>query len=509
MPINYAYAYGNGTTGIEYRRPEYQEALTRWLAVDDTQKGQQRIKCMGEFYLPFFGTQVRPSSSFGCTEDYQSYMLDYNSLTAQESARYINYLKRAVFYNYISPTVGGLVGLATKEPLEFEADEGLEFARDNIDGAGTTLEQQYKRTTELVIKHGRAGILVDFPQIEGAASQEDVNNGLARPYSTVYTAEQIINWGEGRVGADKRINLVVLAEIQWNRAENGYDLEAEIQYRVLRLADGLYTQEVRNDADEIIEGPFEPTDATGQRLDFIPFQFIGAVNNDVEIDESKMYDMAAINLGHYINSADYENCAWLAGQVIPWGSGFDKSWVDRNMPGGIQLGSGSFVAVPDGETFGLAQAKPNVMSFEAMGHKQTQMVAMGAKMVDPSGSFDSATEAVINSQSEKSFLQSVMGNVDSAYTQVLEWIGLFAGAELEKFNNPTDLNIVLADPQMFAQVMASFTMGITPRRAVLEYERKIGVLEMTDEEVEDEVEDDTSGLLDNVETTQATTNNGE
>ena len=39
----YQFAYGNGTTGIAYRRPEYLEAIRRWLSVDDTQKGQERI----------------------------------------------------------------------------------------------------------------------------------------------------------------------------------------------------------------------------------------------------------------------------------------------------------------------------------------------------------------------------------------------------------------------------------------------------------------------------------
>lgn len=505
MPLStgnsiYAFTYGNGTTGIAYRRPEYQEAITKWLAVDDTQKGQQRIKCLGEYYLPFFGTQLRSVDAFSCTEDYQAYLRQYNSLTQEEATRYINYKKRAVFYNYIAPTVAGLVGLATKANLEFEADDGLEFAEDNVDGAGTTLEQQYKRTTELVIKHGRAGILVDFPGGDEDASQEDVNNGISRPYSTVYTAEQIINWGDSREGAEKKINLVVLAEVQWNRAENGFDLELDVQFRVLKLEGGVYTQDVRNTANEIIEGPFTPRDSAGNTLDFIPFQFIGSVNNDTDVDESKMYDMAAINVGHYVNSADYENASWLVGQPIPWASGVDKNWVDQNMPGGVQLGSGAMFVVPQGEKFGIEQVQPNIMAFEAMSHKENQMIALGAKMINPNGSFDSATEAAINNQSEASFLQSVMDNVESGYTRVLEWMGLFSGAEVEEFSNPTDLESYLADPQMLAQVIASWTTGLTSKEDARAYQRDIGVLKRTNEEIDDDIDNDTSGILDGVET---------
>lgn len=494
--------YGTGTTGIAYRRPEYIEALPRWLAVDDTQKGQNRIKLLGETYLPFFGTQLRDRNTFNNTEDFQQHVQNFRALSSEEYVRYQNYLKRAVFYNYISPTVGGLVGLATKEKLVFEASEGLEFAKDNIDGAGTTLGQQLKRTTELVIKHGRAGVLVDFPQTAENPTQEQINNGTARPYATVYTAEQIINWGEKRIGAENKINLIILAEIDWQRAENGYDLEPELRFRVLRLTDGVYTQELRKDNDELIEGPITPTDANGKPLDTIPFQFFGSVNNDAQVDESKMFDMAAINLGHYVNSADYENAAWLTGQPIPWMSGLDESWLNHAMGGVASIGSGALLPVPTGERFGIEQVQPNTMAFEAMGHKENQMVALGAKMVDPNNSFNSATEASINNQSEVSFLQSIKDNVQDGYTQVLEWMAEFAGAELKEFNNPTDFAIIMADPQMLAQVVASWMSGLTSKEDARDYQRKIGVLERTNEEIDELVENDPNGILDGVQTTQ-------
>ena len=477
--------------GVEFKRKEYIDNLPRWVIVDDTQKGQLQVKYRGETYLPFYGTQPRPSSSFEHIEDYEIYNRNYQALTAEQAARYVNYLKRAIFYNYVSRTVGGLVGMATKEPLIVEVDTGLQFAVNDIDGAGMSLSQQYKRCVELTVKHARCGLLVDYPPTDGEVTQEQINQGIARSYCTLYKADQIINWGEERVGADTRVNLVVLEECIQERAENGYDLEDVKQYRVLRLVDGLYELAVYDDKEDIVEGPFYPTDNSGNRLNFIPFQFVGAINNDVHIDESTVYDISSLNIGHYINSADYENSAWLCGQPMPWISGVDQNWTRENA--GLNLGSGSIVPVPAGESFGVVQTQPNSQSYEAMQHKQTQMIALGAKMISDQ-SFSSATEAAINNQSETSYLQSVIDNVTNAYSKVLDWMGLFEGASVIEFKNPTDLTMFMADPQMLAQMVASWQTGLISKEDVRDYQRKIGVLDRTNEEIDDLVEMDDSGI---------------
>lgn len=477
--------------GVEFVRQEYTDNLPRWVIVDDTQKGQIQVKDRGETYLPFYGTQERPPSSFEHTEDYQVYRRNYQALTADQQARYLNYLKRAIFYNYVSRTVAGLVGMATKEPLTVEVDQGLQFAVDDIDGAGMSLAQQYRRTIERAIKHARAGLLVDYPPTDGEVTQEQINNGIARSYCTLYKADQIINWGEERVGADTRVNLVVLLECIQERGEDGYSLEDVKQYRVLRLIDGLYEQVVYNEKEEIIEGPFYPTDSSGNRLGFIPFQFVGAINNDVHIDESTVYDIASLNIGHYANSADYENSAWLCGQPMPWISGVDQNWTRENA--GLSLGSGSIMPVPSGEKFGIEQSQPNSQAYEAMQHKQGQMIALGAKMISDQ-SFNSATEAAINNQSETSYLQSVIDNVTNAYLNVLEWMGVFEGANVVEFKNPTDLTMFMADPQMLAQLVASWQTGLISKEDVRDYQRKIGVLERTNEEIDDLIEMDDTGL---------------
>ena len=55
-------------------------------------------------------------------------------------------------------------------------------------------------------------------------------------------------------------------------------------------------------------------DSLEQPWRVIPFQFLGSENNDTSIDDSPLYDMAEVNIGHYRNSADYEEAAYRSGE---------------------------------------------------------------------------------------------------------------------------------------------------------------------------------------------------
>jgi len=469
--------------GVEFKRKDYMDSMPRWQIVDDTESGQDAIKRRdaGQAYLPFYGT--RPTDSNGDIKS-ESYRRQAN-LTQQEQDRYSNLLKRAIFYNYISRTVSGLTGLATSEPVVVEADANLEYIEGNLNGAGLGLEQHMKRTTKLVIKHGRAGLLVDFPASNGQVSQADVNSGKARAYTASYNAGQIINWREEQIGSETKLVLVVLQEVKTVVSEDGFETEEEDQYRVLQLIDGAYVQSVMNDKGEITE-QFEPRESGGGRFDHIPFYFVGSTNNDSEIDETIIYDMAVINIGHYVNSADYENSCWLCGQPIPWMSGLEEAHMEL-MGGAPILGAGTLVPVPPGEKFGIEQAGENTMAFEAMGHKQEQMIALGVKAVSSASSFNTATEAAISNTSETSFLQGVMDNVESAYNSALEDMALFMGGTAT-VENPTDLSVLNADPAMLAQVVQSWSLGLTSSVDARAYQRKVGVLERSDEDIDADIE---------------------
>ena len=450
--------------GVEFKRKEYTESLHRWLLVDECAGGMDNDKTRKK-HIIYSGSAEK---------------------TKEELARYEIYVQRAIFYNYILRTIGGLSGMATSDDLVFEAGPRLEYAKDNIDGKGTTLEQAFKRTMSRVIAHGRYGVLVDFPSVDGAVTQANMSRYTAKAVG--YDAEQIINWGyEERDGLIK-LSLVVLVESVEERADNGFDIESVVQYRVLSLADGVYTVTLYDDGGEIKIDPVTPRKADGSLFDYIPFQFFGAADNDGNVDDSLMYDMAVLNVGHFQNSADYENSLWLCGQPQPWFTGMTQAWMDQNYPKGVFLGSGALLTGPEGAQFGIEQTQPNTQAFEAMNHKQDQMVAMGAKMVTADGGFNTATEASMNNKGETSFLQSVMSNVNGGWQQVIEWMAVFTGETEYGFDNPTDLGVFIASPQLLQQMRESWFAGIIADVDLRGWMRKHGLIERGDEEIKDDIE---------------------
>lgn len=101
------------------------------------------------------------------------------------------------------------------------------------------------------------------------------------------------------------------------------------------------------------------------RLKEIPFTFVGAQNNDPSIDESPLYDIAMINLGHYWNSAEYEDSVFWCGQAQPWISGLDEQWRDGMEKNAVYVGSRAPMMLSAGGSFGYAQPLLNRLVKEA------------------------------------------------------------------------------------------------------------------------------------------------
>ena len=79
--------------------------------------------------------------------------------------------------------------------------------------------------------------------------------------------------------------------------------------------------------------------SSGKVFDRIPFEFIGAENNDSTVDDAPLWPLAYLNLHHFRNSADYEDSVFLIGQAQPWMSGLTTEWRDWMQEKGVYLGS--------------------------------------------------------------------------------------------------------------------------------------------------------------------------
>lgn len=484
------------TSGVDFKRAEYKEAASRWRLVNDCYEGDTAIKDdkVAKTYLPYYGPSQKQR---GVNVQVESVEASNPNVGDDPAIRYANFLLRAVFYNFVKRTVDGMKGLGFSGGTEYEAPDRMAYLEDNVNGRGISLDQSAKATTEEVIKTARGGLLTDYPVANRPATQAEADKNNIRARVLRYDASRIINWGHETFGAKTLLSLVVLVEMDQVRKDDGFEMETVVRYRVLRLDDaGLYTVEIYDDKERI-EGPYEPKDSAGKRLDFIPFTFVGAQDNDADVDTSPVYDIASLNIGHYRNSADYENSAWIIGQPIPVISGLTQTWVDKNFAGGLQIGSGAAVPLPVDGAMEIVQVQPNSQAFEAMGYKEKIMAAIGAKTIRTDDTQKTAKEAGINNTNETSTLFDIMQNVETAYNRALEWCALFNGDDPDAVVYAINYEAVLATINADAAriIVESWQAGLIGKKDARDALRTAKYLDRTDEDIDNDLESELAGGL--------------
>jgi hypothetical protein len=498
---------------IDYSRPEVRLLMPKWQKIRHCIDGQDAIKFKRELYLP------KPNASDKSKENQE---------------RYEAYLKRAVFYNVVDNTVRGLTGQVFAADPVFSAGDSEESAENSVlkpvildaDGAGVSLMQLAKKSLSETLAFGRCGVMVDFPLapldengVPRVFTAAEIQSGAARPTILQYSPEQIINWRMRLVDMKLLLSLVVISK-DFIKMDDGFELEMDTEWRVLRLdAQNLYVLDVwrRNDdpATKSAE-PFKlfqsvmPTDSTGARLAFIPFSFIGSLNNNELPDKPPMYDMAELNLAHYRNSADYEDSCYMVGQPTPVFTGVTKDWVTEVWKGSVQLGSRGGVPLPQGGTATMLQADANTMIKEAMDKKEQQMVALGAQLVQDKQVERTLGEAQMEAATVSSTLVQCAKNVACVITKALQWASLFYGPEDETidYQLSTDFAITKLDPLERTATVADFQAGLISWTEARYTYRQSGLAYLDDKEAKAEIEKDQAEAV-NMDATDPTDPNAD
>lgn len=459
---------------VDFVRPEIREKIRAWDLISDCIKGQEAVKLGNTKYLPKPNAEDR---------------------SPENDARYKEYLERAVYYNATGRTLKGLVGQIFSKDVVADLPPELEAMITNVSGSGLSLEQQAKKAAGEVISFGRAALFVDYPQSEQPLTKKQVEDLHIMPTINLYGAKDGINWAVSAIGARVFLSLVVISE-NYSVPKDEFESEVKKQFRVLRIVDGKYQVEIWRKDEAGTHKPIAPavipTDASGNPFTEIPFIFIGSENNDPAVDEPLLYDMAVLGIAHYRNSADYEDSCSITGQPTPYMAGLSESWVNDVLKGTVCLGSRAIIPLPQGATAGLLQAAPNIMPFEAMAHKERQMVALGAKLVEQKTVQRTATEAITEEASENSALSTVSKNLSSAYTQAFKWAAQFAGANQDKvsveFNS--DFEASRMTPQERQQLVAEWQGGAITFEEMRYNLRRAAIAYLNDEEAKAALENE-------------------
>lgn len=465
---------------VYHMRSELQNMLPTYQLIGDCLGGDLAVKLVPQTYLP------QPNAA-----DKSQANID----------RFTAYTMRAVFYNVCERTREGLSGQIFVRDPHIKVPTTMEAIVEDSNGAGIGLVQLAKQAVDFVLPFGRAGVLIDYPTVDGPVTREDVVNGVVRPTISVYGPTDIINWRTITRGAQQLLSLVVLSESYTWEDDGFLDFKMK-QFRVLRLETdtGKYRVEIwrspsRGGTNYELDSNniFYPTDAQGNSLMEIPFTFIGARNNDPAMDAAPFASLASLNIAHYRNSADYEEACYTVGQPTMFVSGMTQEWFKNVLGGVLPFGSRVGVALNEGAVPHLIQVAPNTMPFEAMKHKEQQMLAIGANLVDDKMRIPrTATDAVIQANSELSTLASAAQNVSAAFQFALEWCAAFLDLPEDSvaFELNTDFSITKLSAADRLQAMQEWQAGGVAFSEYRDQLRKAGIATLDDTTAQAQIEAD-------------------
>ncbi|WP_337081290.1 DUF4055 domain-containing protein [Acinetobacter pittii] len=406
---------------VTFKHAEYVKNVGLWQKIDDVCDGEDAVKEQREKYLP------KPNA---------------HDKTPENDAAYASYLTRAVFYEVTGTTLNSLVGAAFATDPSFKFTPELEHLERNANGAGLSAYQLAQTGIRHLLKHYRCALYVDYPDVIPARNLKEHKEQNSYPMIHLLNAVDVINWDSMMVGNQKKLCLVVIREVVSTRGSDGFSKEDREQFRVLRLepddnGEFAYSVQIytKNDKGEYEGGPKKfPTDHSGKTWSYIPFTFVGAVDNSEEIKKPPLLALANLNLAHYRDSADFQESVFYMGQPQYYVSGVNWQWFDEAKARGIYVGAKVLLPLPENGKIGIEQANPNTLSREAMKDKWNQMKELGARLIEKGSAAKTATEANNDDAVQHSVLSLCVVNMNEALSLALRWCAKYVIANVDALN---------------------------------------------------------------------------
>lgn len=416
---------------IDYRRQDYIKASGKWRTMRDIiEGGSDSVKGAGQLYLPKLG--------------------------GQDSESYSAYNQRAIFYNATGRSFDAAIGQLFRRKPEYSVVNDL---INDVNLSGTDLFYFCKDIAAEVATVNRVGVLVDY------SDEQD------RPYITRYFAENIINWQTGRVDGKDQLTMIVIEGINQVRdPDDKYKTIDQKMWKVLEIEEGIYvSRDYIQDQDSYRLVAESYPKINGKYFSFIPFYFISTYGNDPTIYQPIFSELANINLGHYKNSADYENMLhWCGAKTI-----ITRNW-DTSLP--FPIGAVAMFTGLDTDAKFLEASSDSAL-LEELRHKEEQMSVLGSQIISGKGRYvQSAETARISAAGEVATLADIATSLSQSMTEILglmfEWAGISDDPTVS-FN--TNFETDEMSPEEAIQWMAIVQSGYLSNKVFNNIMRKRGV----------------------------------
>lgn len=427
-------------TGLATRHRLYDKAARKWRKVRDAVEGGDAIRDCATEYLPRLKDQ-----------------------TAEE---YTAYYSRPAFFEATGRTKEAMSGLAfARSPIK-ELPPQVEEHETDIDLKGNSLTKYATQVTDEVFDTGRLFVVVNH--------NGDVNNPgtladqSGRPYLRHYTAEAIFDWRERTRNGVAELSYVKVREIRELPGPDEFSTTCEEVFRIFDFDEaGNYRQRVLKEETRTFNGQQHTGIVVLEQFTPIvngfPWRSIPGVmlslNGELDPGPVPLYPIADTNIAHWRNSADLEHGAHFTALPTPVFSGVDMQGKS------IRIGSQTGINLAD------PAAKAYFLEFTGSGlgvlremitHKESQMAALGARMLAPErAQVESGVALAIRHGGENGALLRVCNAVSAGLTKALQLFATWNGGDPDKVSYK--LNPQLADdkidPATISALLAAYQAG--------------------------------------------------
>ena len=470
-------AFNVTNTEVDFIRPELIEALGKYDLVRDCLLGEDHMKSLGEKYFP--------------NPDKETYTPEL----------YKRYIDRLSFLNATGLTQRTIVGKLFAKTPTVELPEVMKPMLDNVNGEGLAFDQLLEKCLAETFGFARIGLYADFrnviPETVSIADAQELY-----PTITYCLAENIINWRINKYR--KRLELVVVRETY--ESYEGFAVKVNPQYREFAIENERLVIRVHRETEntetkyEVIEEYF-PTLPGGKPWTIIPFAIIGASDNDWNIDEPPLYQIATYDKSLARNSADIEEAAVLVGQPTPYVSGITEEWAKEMEIESLKMGSGRFVPLEDANSkVGLVQANAQTLIDKLMEEKMKILRHLGATVfsVDSLAQDQTATGAIFQALQIHAQLVTTSRNVVDGIKKAVGFAAMYLGIDPED-NEEIEIKLnadVLDNPLGVTGLQTASQLykdGLLTWEEVREQLRVQGLTQYTPEEAKELIEEEGLG----------------
>jgi vacuolar-type H+-ATPase subunit H len=211
-----------------------------------------------------------------------------------------------------------------------------------------------------------------------------------------------------------------------------------------------------------------------------------------------LYDVARANIAHYQTTANVMESGYVGTQPlvhVDVGETDLDEWAQHN-PGPVTLGNRSGL-ITKGGRLEIVQAQATDYNMGIMERLESQMVMLGARLVQSGRQVETAEAARINASAEASVLDVVVGNASECIEAALEDMARFMG------QNPDAVNYTLNDtfwetqlsPQDLQAVIQARQFGLIGNIDALDMIRS-GSIKLSDQRTNDDILADAAELND-------------